>query len=74
MPSSKSNKLSQSAVSQDNIGDNDAAVEESVAIRKEDLTKFNSCMHYYKRDLSPMHSWARQRMYGFGRTTMNLVL
>ena len=54
MPSTKSGKLSQSAVSQDNIGDNEATVEESVVIRKEDFTKFNSCMHYYKRDLSPI--------------------
>ena len=39
------------------MGENDATVEDAVdavITKKEDLTKFNSCMHYYKRDLSPI--------------------
>ena len=50
----RSQKSSQSPATQDNIGDNDTAIDDTVVLKKEDFAKFNSCMHYYKRDLSPI--------------------
>ena len=56
-PLLRSGKLSLGSVNQDNIADNDPGVDDTVdtvVAKKEDPTKFNSCMHYYKRDLSPI--------------------